>query len=266
MQARSSFSYPLASILRNRRWQCCTKPFLHFIARDVFAPDFYGQLEDGYGALMARGLSEQHDPNRFSRNIKNYDAYSMLFSHDLPDPFQVFISREWHDMLAQLADIPATGDVTGGFHHHKKGSKHGKIHNDLNPGWFVDSAYPGDINLSCNDICEYSTGHASGSGYGVHESVRALAVLFYLHNPPWGSNDGGETGLYESYSQPVDSPSKSVPPINNTLFIFECRPNSYHSFISNRANARNSVIMWLHRPKSDVIQRWGNDAIVGWSA
>ncbi len=72
--------------------------------------------------------------------------------------------------------------------------------------------------------------------------------------------------MYESYSQAVDSPSKAVPPVNNTLFIFECRPNSYHSFISNRANVRNSVIMWLHRPKSDVIQRWGNDAIVGWGA
>jgi 2OG-Fe(II) oxygenase superfamily len=215
---------------------------------------------------MARGLSKQHDPNRFSRNIRNYDAYSMVFSRNLPEPFRVFISREWHDMLAQLADIPATGDVTDGFHHHRKGSESGKIHNDLNPGWFVDSAYPGDVNLSCEDLCEYNTGRSNGSGYNVHESVLALAVLFCLHNAPWDSNDGGETGLYETYSQPVDSPTKAVPPVNNTLFIFECRPNSYHSFISNRANARNSLIMWLHRPKSDVTQRWGDNAIAGWRA
>jgi hypothetical protein len=46
--------------------------------------------------------------------------------------------------------------------------------------------------------------------------------------------------------------------------MFECRPNSYHGFISNKRGARNSMIMWLHRPKQDVIDRWGEDAIVYW--
>ena len=31
-----------------------------------------------------------------------------------------------------------------------------------------------------------------------------------------------------------------------------------------RRTARNSMIMWLHRPKRDVMQRWGEKAIVGW--
>ncbi len=67
----------------------------------------------------------------FRRNIRNYDAYSMLFDWSMPEPFRLFLSREWHDMLAHLSDVPSTGDVTGGFHHHRKGSKSGQIHNDL---------------------------------------------------------------------------------------------------------------------------------------
>jgi 2OG-Fe(II) oxygenase superfamily len=264
MQVRSGPVSFLAQVIANRRWQCCTRPFPHYVAHDVFTPQFYRELDAAFGELMARGLSEEHDSRRFSRNIRNYDAYSMLFDWEMPEPFQLFVSREWHGMLASLAGIPATGDVTGGFHHHLRGSRNGQIHNDLNPGWFVDSQCPGSLNLSRNDLCEYSSGEMHGQGYSVHETVRALAVLLYLHNSPWQQSDGGETGLYDDSSQPVDRPTKAVPPVNNTLFIFECTPNSYHSFIQNRNGPRNSMIMWLHRPKSDVIRRWGENAIVGW--
>jgi hypothetical protein len=188
----------------------------------------------------------------------------MLFDWTMPEPFRIFISKEWHDMLAQLTGIPATGDVAGGFHHHRRGSKNGQIHNDLNPGWFVDANDASKVNLSRNELCDYSTGLDRGHGYHVHESIRALAVLLYLHNPPWHEGQGGETGLYTSSSQPVEFPTKAVAPINNTLLIFECTPRTYHSFLQNRNSPRNSMIMWLHRPKSEVIQRWGNDVIVGW--
>ena len=264
MNGVRNFPQSLANVLQNRRWQCCIRPFVHYIARDVFIPQFYAELDAAFGEMMNRGLSEHHDPARLSRNIRNYDAYSMLFDWNMPEPFRLFISTEWHNMLAQLADIPATRDVTGGFHHHLRGSRSGQIHNDLNPGWFVDAQEPGKLNLSRNDLCDYSTGEVHGTGYHVHESVRALAVLIYLHNQDWQEDDGGETGLYASSSQPVDSPTKAVAPVNNTLMVFECSPKSYHSFIANRKGPRNSIIMWLHRPTSDVIQRWGSDAIVGW--
>jgi hypothetical protein len=234
------------------------------VAYDVFTPEFYAEIDAAFGGMLGHGLSDGHDPARFSRNIRNYDAYSMNFDGNMPEPFQLFISNEWHDMLAQLARIRATRDVTGGFHHHRLGSRSGEIHNDLNPGWFLDAPDAGGVNLSRNELCDYSTGHVNGHGVQVHESVRAVAVLFYLHNPPWRDGDGGETGLYAHSSQAVDNPTKVMPPVNNSLFMFECRPDSYHSFIQNRNGHRNSIIMWLHRPKPDVIQRWGEDAIIGW--
>lgn len=265
MSGGSNLSYPLASVLQHRRWQVCVRPYPHFVVRDVFVPEFYAQLDAAFGELLDRGLSEAHDPARFSRNIKNYDAYSMMFDWNMPEPFRFFVSKEWHDMLAYLTGIPATSDVAGGFHHHLRGSRSGQIHNDLNPGWFVNSSDGAGVNLTRHDLCDYSTGQVYQSSVQVHESVRALAVLLFLHNPPWHEDDGGETGLYADSWQPVSRPTKAIPPINNSLLMFECRPNSYHSFIENRGGPRNSMIMWLHRPKSDVVQRWGENAIIGWN-
>jgi hypothetical protein len=258
-------AFSLEHIVHQRRWQVCREPFLHIVAHDVFTPDFYACLDRAYGDLLARGLSEKHDPAKFSRNISNYDVYSMSLSADTPAPFDVFISREWHDMLAGLFGIRATGDVNGGFHHHPQGSKTGQVHNDLNPGWFVDAADPFQVNVSRSElVCSYSTGRVIDSKLGVHETIRAIAVLYYLHNPPWQPGAGGETGLYSSHRQPVLEPTRAVTPINNSLLLFECRPNSFHSFLSNRNGPRNSMIMWLHRPVEDIVQRWGQNSIAHW--
>jgi hypothetical protein len=69
----------------------------------------------------------------------------------------------------------------------------------------------------------------AASGISVHETIRAIAVLYYLHNPRWHPGDGGETGIYSYHRQPVLGPTKAVPPINNSLLLFECRSNSFIS-------------------------------------
>jgi 2OG-Fe(II) oxygenase superfamily len=258
------WTIPLAHILHQRRWQVCSEPFPHMVAYNVFTPEFYAWLDRAFGDILGRGLSERHDPAMFSRNIAGYDAYSTTFNDEMPAPFHLFTSHPWHHMIANLVGIRVTGDVNGGFHHHAPGSKSGHVHNDLNPGWFLNETHPHRVNISRNELCNYSTGKVR-AGYHGHQTMRAIAVLFYLHNPPWEPGDGGETGLYSSREQPVSEPAKRIPPINNSLFLFECRPNSYHSFIENWKSPRNSMIMWLHCPFEDVVQRWGDKAVVYWS-
>lgn len=259
------WTLPLARILYQRRWQVCREPFFHMVAYNVFTPEFYAWLDRAYGDLLALGASEASDNSRLSRSIPNYDVFSMSLGPDIPAPFNVFTSREWHDAVANSVGIRTTGDVNGGFHHHSVGSKSGMVHNDMNPGWFIDSNDPYQVNLSRNDLCNYSTGRVTDNQIPVHETVRAIALLFYLCNPPWQYGDGGETGLYSYRRQPVTEPTKTIPPINNSLVLFECRPNSFHSYLCNRTSPRNSLIMWLHRPVEDVVQRWGRKAIVPWS-
>jgi hypothetical protein len=143
------------------------------------------------------------------------------------------------------------------------GSQHGFPHNDLNPGWFLTSPLPDDLAIAGSDI-EYTTGTVLDETTESEpiETIRAASVLFYLANRKWEIGDGGGTGLYRSGKDDIERPVAMVPPLNNSMLMFECTPVSYHGFISNHRNPRNSIVMWLHRPKQEVVERWGERAIV----
>lgn len=254
----------LAKALANRSWKFRTEPFAHCVATDVFTADVYGGMAAQFQSFLDKGLSDTPASGRFSRNIKGYDAYGLSFPPALEGPLSLFASREWHEMLAGLLGIEVTGDFDGGFHHHAVGSGSGRPHNDLNPGWFVDSPRADGINVSNNDLCDYKSGQAYQTTLKPRETVRAAALLFYLNNARWSAGDGGETGLFQDIGQAIENPSGRVGPINNSLLLFECTPHSYHAFLSNRRSPRNSVIMWLHRTKAEVEGRWGANAIVYW--
>ena len=252
----------LGEVIANHRWLLADDPFPHFFARDVFVDATVGQLTEAYSAILARGLGERFEPDRFSR-ISGYDAYAYPFTPSLPPPLSLFTSRAWHDLIARVAGVNATGDVRGGLHHHKPGSDNGLVHNDLNPGYFAGTPRPDRIVLPDPDKCSYHYGTVSVDGVRPRQTVRAVAIIYYLNNPPWTEGDGGETGLYRA-SGTIEDPARRVPPLNNAMLVFECTPVSWHTFISNRRHPRNSVIMWLHRPYSDAVSRWGENKIAKW--
>jgi hypothetical protein len=198
----------------------------------------------------------------FTRRIPGYDVTAMPLTRDNAGPFDVFMSRPWHDLLARMFDVEASGEVNVSLHRHAVGSQSGSPHNDLNPGWFVPGETEGEIVVHSPRVCDYRKG-ASRVGDPAVERMRAVAVIFHLANPS-GHTVGGNTGLYRSRSDPVDRPLVVVPPVNNTLIAFECTPFSYHAFLTNRTNVRNCLVMWLHRPKEYVVDHYGEASIVGW--
>jgi hypothetical protein len=255
----------LRDILDNRRWLLSRDPFPHFTAQDVFVKNFYEELEAGFRDALAKGLTSNcGEKRRFANSIKGYAATALSFDPNLSGPFRIFISRAWRDLLANLTGVNATGDVNGGFHHHGVGSVSGSVHNDFNPGWFVDRHNAAGINVSDFDLCDYQSGRTREPNLVGRLTVRAVAMLFYLNNHPWYAGDGGETGLYRSAFDPIEEPTAIIPPLNNSILVFECTPYSYHCFKTNRRSARNCVIIWLHRPIGDAISRWGEASIVQW--
>lgn len=253
----STGRFVLSELLENRRWCQRFWPFPHLVVDNVFREEFYQEL----AAEFRRQL---HSPtNRFTRNMPGYDAKGLVLDQNGPGVFSLFASRCWHDMIASVMNVAATGDIIGALHHHAPGGASGSVHNDLNPGFFVENRRDDGINVSDPSLCSYTTG-VTTTGAKPREVVRAVAVLFYVNNPDWQPGDGGETGLYGRISDPVDMPLVRIPPINNSLLCFVCTPTSFHSFISNRNKPRNSVTMWLHRPKRKVVEQWGEGQIVGW--
>src|SRR5262249_11184946 len=156
------------------------------------------------------------------------------------------------DLLASLAGVEATTDVSAALHHHEPGSRDGIIHNDLNPGWFVSQPRSDGITVADSTACNYQRGTAHEPGTTPVERTRAVAMIFFLNNASWRPGDGGECALYASRDGNA-APDARVAPINNSILAFECTPHSFHRFLSNRAGSRDSVILWLHREKQRAV-------------
>jgi len=256
----------LSRLLNNRRWKKRKKPFPHILGENVFTDDFYRELELSFQHVISQSKSNGNEPGSLSRNIQGYDAFALNFSPRTSGCFRVFLSRPWHDMLSSLLGIKTTGDINGGLHHHEIGSAHGWIHNDLNPGWFLDYKDQHGINISDPALYSYTNGTSIQPGMMTQPRVRAIAIIYYINNPPWAPGDGGETGLYLNKDAQVANADLFIPPINNSILVFECTPYSYHAFITNRKHPRNSIIMWLHRSKEEALALWGEAQIVHWSS
>lgn len=254
LRDRFSRSPSLARLLTpNNRWQVSTAPFPHLTASDV--------LEDAlYSAIVSQ--TREILGSRAPSHVSGYDADILTLGDDTAFPLAVFLSPDWHDLLARVLRINATGDISVAIHRHPPGSRSGWVHNDLAPGWFVDKDTGGCLNNSSGSGCHYKTGQTESSLIRTREMVRAATLIYYIGNESrWTSEDGGETGLFTSASQ--IAPTKEVPPLGNSLLLFECTPFSFHSFRETRVT-RTSIVMWLHRPRHEVTSLWGSEAIVPW--
>jgi hypothetical protein len=254
----------LPNVLNHRRWWRCNYPFRHYRAFEVFTPEMYEALEGALRQLLSKGFSERDDPERFSRNMPYSDAYGWNFPPQLKGPLAIFYSKGWHDMLARLTSVRATEDVNGALHHHQLRSNNGRVHRDLGVGWFSTQRRADGINPMDLQSCTYTHGRVNRPGLKVHETVRAVTMVYYFGNAAWNSGDGGELGLYQAPDDPVEKPCQSIPPLNNSIVVFENTPAAYHSFIQNRRATRNSAILWLHRSKAEAASRWGQGVISTW--
>jgi hypothetical protein len=259
MSSELSTAFRLKDVLYNRRWTLFTEPFKHLIVPDIFVQPFYLKLEKAFQEVLDRGLSEELNSERFSRNMKNYDAYGVPIPRG--GPFEFFLSQELHDKLDEVFGANATGDMTGALHHHKVGGRNGFIHNDLNPAKFP-ARKSGNRKTYYNPAAHDKGGIAEGPNE--HTAMRAVSVIYYLNNKKWSQGDGGETGLYTSMDNDAQEAAVKVPPINNLLMAFQCSPYSYHAFMSNLRHPRNSIIVWLHSPYEETVNKWGKENFVWW--
>jgi hypothetical protein len=255
----------LARLLERDPWVLCNDPFPHIRARAVFTPAVYSELDAAFETLLGGRQLPSWTDARFSRNMPGYDASAIDFDICVGWPFSLFASRPWHDLFARLLDVDAIGYVSGALHHHAAGSRDGAVHNDLNPGWFAARDSGEEIVIPRGDLCNYRNGMTlADANVTAFETMRGVAVIYYLNNPQWCPGDGGETGLYRAARDVTANCVVAVPPLNNSLVAFECTPNSFHAFRTNPRHPRNSVCVWLHRPKETVLDKWGSSAIVPW--
>jgi hypothetical protein len=217
-------------VIQNRDWARWERPFPHVVVDNAFTQDFYDQLVGAANETLSGG------------KLKHASAHDIMV-HPVTDsagwPLSFFFTEPWQQLLAELFQLPRTDEVVCAIHHHTVGSANGFPHNDLRRDWLAGTA-----------LADPSQGAEPPA------SVRGVAVVYYLANPPWRAGDGGETGLYRSGFDRVDRPARAVAPVNNRLLAFGCSPLSFHAFRTNRRTTRNSIVMWTHQRTDELVDRW----------
>lgn len=231
-------------------------PFPYIHITDVYDPPSY--------AAIAAAIEVLVETNQIKHKIAGYDALGCGFGPASLPPLAFFCSEVVRDWLNSMFQVPNTPYLSMGAHFHFRGSAHGFIHNDYNPGWFPRATY--GMQFPRPDICRYTSGEGSLPAHQRVQTIRGVGMIFYVGNEPWAPGDGGETGLYLHEDDPVEAPAVAIPPLNNTMLIYECTPASWHSFLTNRTTTRTNIIGWTHRPYEDGIQRYGAEGIEAWKA
>lgn len=218
----------LGSMLENRRWRYRASPFPHVVARDVFSGTVASAITDAFRRVITDQSSVHYAPK--------HDFFGGPLTGAAPEPLHVFLAPEWHLVFARIFGVTLVPQVSAGLHRHRPGSRNGFPHNDIKPEVYTPTTGP------------------------PIQTIRGLSILYYLGNGPSRPTDGGGTGLYRHWSDPVTQPERVVPPIDNSLLAFPCSPFSYHSFLAN-SRQRDSIIVFLYRRLDQFVAEWGPEGL-----
>lgn len=240
------------------RWCERTYPFRHFVASSVLDSDQYAKVATAFSRIR---LGQDPDRSvRLSKSRGDYDALSCGVGASIASRFRPLFDRPFLDMLADIVRIKGVPAVDAGLHHVPQGSRSGWIHTDCCSAWFNGDLSSRKILFPDRRMCDYFTGEPKRTDARPIEYVRTATMIFYLQNEGWKQGMGGETGLYPgskvSYGGEI-----LIPPVNNTLVLFECSPHSYHRLIANPGQARNSIVLWLHSTAEEATRKWAHGVI-----
>ena len=234
------------------------RPFRHFRAQNVFPDDVYQALASRFSEILRQSSAGVPGAYQLAQSSPNYDARILGVDDALARLFSPLFSMEAIQQIHGLMDFPFIPIVDGALHSSPVGSRTGWIHTDFCAAWFDHSIPPaGPFLYPRRDRCEYFSGELKTPGAAPRKYARAAALLFYLCNDGWRPGDGGETGLYGSQVLSSRSAVEFVPPLDNSLLLFECSPHSYHRFIHNPGRVRNSIILWIHATPELMQAKWG---------
>lgn len=166
----------------------------------------------------------------------------------------VIASLELRSLIAEAFNIRIDENVLIGMHRHNPPSKAGWAHTD-----FAVVSFPrtqpnlnGVRVFPVDDGCTYADDTAERQPNAV-KTARSLACLYYVANEQWEPGKGGETGVFSNMGERLIA---KIPPKNNSLFVFECSPLSYHAYLGSEHMERNSFIWWYHSDPGYLLDRY----------
>ncbi|MFN7876962.1 MAG: 2OG-Fe(II) oxygenase [Pirellula sp.] len=185
--------------------------------------------------------------------IYNAVNYNPTLSQIAGTALRQIVSQDVRAFVANVFDIYLDENVILGMHQHMPPSDKGWVHTDfavvsfpkVSPNLDGMRVFTGDSGVNYSDDSKHRQPESI-------KTARSVACLYYIGNVPWQSGFGGETGVYLPDGKTL---FKAIPPRNNSLFMFEISPISYHAFMGSSSLRRNSFIWWYHSDPGYLIHR-----------
>jgi hypothetical protein len=223
-----------------------TDPFHYIIIRNMFKQEIYESLCDRFLTYIGRTTPYKDQPGA----VHDYAGYIYGFNKsDCVNGYDFFIDPTWKNFCSQTFNIDTNKYVALSAHWHKAPSQHGFVHRDLN---ICSGSITNDDNITLTGDCYYSDDSIDMQPNTV-KFIRSLAGLFYLRNKePLEPQDKGGTSIYSNWN--ISSKIKDIQPENNSLFMFEVCPRSFHGF-SGANFDRSAVVHWFHSSPAYLLRR-----------
>ncbi len=246
----------------NKHIRLMSFPYNFGLIYDFFKPEIYAKLVEHFKQWMVNSGPLGKIGDHQDLFYKAFCATPSLGSM-LEWPQNILISEALQQYLCGFfsPELHANQYIILGAHQHKPPSETSWKHTDFNIVSFLKNKqrYPGYLDLWEPTDCRYTDDTADQQIKTV-KVCRYIACIYYLNNPDWQMENGGETGIYSGYAHDIPSYAK-VAPINNSLFFFEINPLSFHA-AQGTTQERNSLIWWYHT--SPAYQYFKHQALVAY--
>lgn len=212
-------------------------PFNHVVINNFFNNETYKLLCQNFNTYISRTGPYKDQPGA----VHDYAGYIYGFKpEDCVNGYDFFISDIWKNFCSNTFNIETNKYTALSAHWHKAPSKAGFVHKDLN----ICSVMPVENdNIKLTGSCHYAEDSVDKQPNSL-KIIRSIALLFYLNNKEiLTEEDKGGTGIYSSWG--FDTFIKEIKPVNNSVFIFEVCPDSFHGF-SGANFDRSSMVQWFH--------------------
>lgn len=238
-------------INKNIQLEFNSNPFNYLTIDNFFNEEIYSELCKVFPSIIDRMKGKIHGSVGPSKKV--YNAIISRVSPSEGVGYDFFASKLWKDSLSKFFNIELNQHLSYSAHYHEGSSENpsnsGWVHLDLN---ICSARNDSSKDVKTIDDCIYAD-DTNNTQPNTTKILRSIAVLYYLNNPEnITEEDGGGTGIYQNYN--LNSKLKQVLPKNNSLFIFEINPISYHAFIGAKYN-RSAIIHWFHSNPSYIVKR-----------
>lgn len=238
----------------NHRIRLMSYPYNYAVIENFFNADIYHEFVNQFNILIdgaaILGQVGDHSGHYYSALTKTPPIEVMA-----TDPMRYLVSKELQAYLCGFFGAKVNEYISFVLHSHPPPSQAGWKHTDFNvTRWNPATGLIDDSSLRMwENGSSYYSNDTADEEPGTRRFVRHMACIYYLNNPGWHENNGGETGVFSAYEKDVPLVAR-VPPINNSLFFFEVTPYSYHAFLGSQV-IRNSFIWWYHTSPAYALKK-----------